>query len=82
MVARNDITGDSIMSIPSKQYQDNYDSIFRKDAMTYKDQLNRIEAKLDMLIKSLADEDDSDLQLDLDGNEIQLDDNEEGQSLG
>ena len=29
--AKNDITGDSIASIPTKQYADNYDAIFRKD---------------------------------------------------
>lgn len=31
MVAKNDITGDSIQTkTPSKAYQDNYDNIFRK----------------------------------------------------
>ena len=32
MVAKNDITGDSISSrVNSKQYEDNFDRIFRKD---------------------------------------------------
>ena len=30
MVAKNDITGDSIQSRPSSAYEDNYDRIFRK----------------------------------------------------
>ena len=31
MVAKNDITGDNIQSkVSTKQYQDNYDKIFRK----------------------------------------------------
>jgi hypothetical protein len=30
MAARNDITGDSLISVPTKAYQDNFDIIFRK----------------------------------------------------
>ncbi len=31
MATRNDITGDDLISkVPSKQYMDNYDAIFRK----------------------------------------------------
>ena len=30
MASKNDITGDLIQSIPTKQYSDNYDAIFRK----------------------------------------------------
>ena len=31
MATKNPITGDLIQSIPTKQYSDNYDAIFRKD---------------------------------------------------
>ena len=31
MASKNDVTGDLIQSIPTKQYSDNYDAIFRKD---------------------------------------------------
>ena len=31
MATKNPITGDTIQSIPTKQYSDNYDAIFRKD---------------------------------------------------
>jgi hypothetical protein len=39
MVAKNDITGDSIQSIPSKAYSDNYDAIFRKAETNQADSL-------------------------------------------
>ena len=32
MATTNDITGDRLVSKPSKQYKDNYDAIFRKPA--------------------------------------------------
>jgi hypothetical protein len=34
MVAKNDITGDSIQSRPSSTYESNYDSIFRKEPVS------------------------------------------------
>jgi hypothetical protein len=38
MVAKNDITGDSIQTkIPSKDYSNNYDNIFRKDKRAEED---------------------------------------------
>jgi len=56
MVAKNDITGDSIQSkVTSQKYRDNYDDIFRK--VDHKegdevDQLNRIkETDIDIRIQ-------------------------------
>jgi hypothetical protein len=41
MVAKNDVTGDSIQTkSASKSYRDNYDNIFRKNTMTPKLQEN------------------------------------------
>jgi hypothetical protein len=45
MVAKNDITGDNIQSRTStKQYQDNYDRIFRKTPQEIDDAKNEDEA--------------------------------------
>lgn len=32
LVSTNPVTGDRIVTKPSKKYEDNYDAIFRKDA--------------------------------------------------
>ena len=43
MATKNDITGDALISrVPSQQYKDNYDAIFRKPKEENNDSDNRV----------------------------------------
>lgn len=52
MVAKNDITGDSIQSRPSSAYADNYDRIFRKQPVQLELDLGEPEVTSDQPIVS------------------------------
>lgn len=56
MTSKNDITGDKLISkIPTKEYQDNYDRIFRREQKrcSYCDTMNDVD---DVVCKNCGEE--------------------------